>query len=41
MTWHNLHFYQDLMSDMRGAISDGSFAEFESGFLENYFSAKK
>ncbi|MEM6636396.1 MAG: tRNA guanosine(34) transglycosylase Tgt [Pseudomonadota bacterium] len=33
-TWHNLHYYQELMSDMRGAIAAGTFAEFEARFHE-------
>ena len=27
LTWHNLHYYQDLMAGMRDAIAAGSFAE--------------
>ena len=32
MTWHNLHYYQELMAEMRGAIETGTFAEFEARF---------
>ncbi|WP_417587646.1 tRNA guanosine(34) transglycosylase Tgt [Pararhodobacter oceanensis] len=32
LTWHNLHYYQDLMQGMRDAISAGRFAEFEAEF---------
>ncbi|QYX58591.1 tRNA guanosine(34) transglycosylase Tgt [Roseovarius sp. SCSIO 43702] len=32
MTWHNLHYYQDLMADMREAIAAGRFADFEAKF---------
>ncbi len=32
LTWHNLHYFQELMSDMRQAIAAGSFAEFEASF---------
>ncbi len=32
LTWHNLHYYQELMSDMRSAIAAGCFAKFEQGF---------
>ncbi|MFV0243653.1 MAG: tRNA guanosine(34) transglycosylase Tgt [Qingshengfaniella sp.] len=32
LTWHNLHYYQDLMSGMRAAIADGRFADFETRF---------
>ncbi len=32
LTWHNLQFYQDLMSDLRNAISEGRLAEFATAF---------
>ncbi len=32
MTWHNLHYYQELMQGMRDAISAGCFADWEAGF---------
>lgn len=32
MTWHNLHYYQVLMSEMREAISAGRFEAWEAGF---------
>ncbi len=32
LTWHNLHYYQDLMQEMRDAIAVGDFAGFESRF---------
>jgi queuine tRNA-ribosyltransferase len=35
ITWHNLHYYQDLMERMRKAISNKSFPEFESDFHQN------
>lgn len=38
MTWHNLHFYQDLMRDIRQAIEEKRFAEFEREFLSLYSS---
>lgn len=34
LTWHNLHYYQQLMQDMRDAIDAGRFAEFEAAFHE-------
>ena len=34
LTWHNLHYYQDLMERMRNAILNNSFAEFELEFYE-------
>ena len=35
ITWHNLHYYQDLMERMRKAISNKSFLEFELDFHQN------
>ena len=32
LTWHNLHYYQDLMAAMRAAIEQGRFAAFEAEF---------
>ncbi|KMK67216.1 tRNA guanosine(34) transglycosylase Tgt [Puniceibacterium sp. IMCC21224] len=32
LTWHNLHYYQDLMQGIRESISAGRFAEFEGEF---------
>ncbi len=32
LTWHNLHYYQELMADMREAIAEGRFAAFEAAF---------
>lgn len=32
LTWHNLHYYQELMAGMREAISDGRFDAFEAEF---------
>ena len=32
LTWHNLHYYQDLMAGMRGAIAEGRFAAWEADF---------
>ncbi|MGB7269154.1 MAG: tRNA guanosine(34) transglycosylase Tgt [Albidovulum sp.] len=32
MTWHNLHYYQELMQGMRDAISVGKFAEYTAAF---------
>lgn len=34
LTWHNLHYYQDLMMRMRKAIDQGRFADFEAEFHE-------
>ncbi len=32
LTWHNLHYFQELMHAMREAIAEGRFATFEAGF---------
>lgn len=32
MTWHNLHYYQDLMRDLRGAIAEGRLAHYAADF---------
>ncbi|GGL65819.1 queuine tRNA-ribosyltransferase [Wenxinia marina] len=32
LTWHNLHYYQELMAGMRDAIAAGRFAAFEAEF---------
>jgi queuine tRNA-ribosyltransferase len=32
LTWHNLHYYQELMAGLREAISAGTFADFEAAF---------
>ncbi|SHI29416.1 tRNA guanosine(34) transglycosylase Tgt [Wenxinia saemankumensis] len=32
LTWHNLHYYQELMGGMRDAIAAGRFAAWEAGF---------
>ncbi|MEP5804491.1 MAG: tRNA guanosine(34) transglycosylase Tgt, partial [Roseobacter sp.] len=32
LTWHNLHYYQDLMSGMREAISKGGFTQWQKSF---------
>ena len=32
LTWHNLHYYQELMQEMRSAIAEGRFAAFQSAF---------
>jgi queuine tRNA-ribosyltransferase len=32
LTWHNLHYYQDLMAGMRRAIQDQSFESFAEAF---------
>ncbi|WP_126977845.1 tRNA guanosine(34) transglycosylase Tgt [Frigidibacter oleivorans] len=32
LTWHNLHYYQELMAGLRAAIAAGQLAEFVTGF---------
>ncbi len=32
LTWHNLHYYQELMREMRDAIAAGTFDAFETAF---------
>ena len=34
LSWHNIKYYQDLMADMRQAISSGTFKEFEEEFYK-------
>jgi queuine tRNA-ribosyltransferase len=32
LTWHNLHYYQELMAGMRDAIAAGRFADWQQDF---------
>lgn len=32
LTWHNLHYYQELMAGMRAAIAEGRFAAWQAAF---------
>ena len=32
LTWHNLHYYQELMADMRATIATGTWDAFEADF---------
>ena len=34
LTWHNLHYYQDLMAEIRKAISECALDAFEAAFHE-------
>ncbi len=36
LSWHNLHYYQQLMSGIRGAIEAGSYADFMAAFDAEY-----
>lgn len=33
LTWHNLHYYQEVMAGMRGAIEEGALADFALDFF--------
>ena len=32
LTWHNLHYFQEIMQGMRDAIANGTFATWEADF---------
>jgi queuine tRNA-ribosyltransferase len=32
LTWHNLHYYQELMAGLRAAVTSGGLAAFEAKF---------
>jgi queuine tRNA-ribosyltransferase len=32
LTWHNLHYYQELMAGLRGAIGEGQLEAFVAAF---------
>ena len=34
LSWHNLHYYQDLMSAMRRAITEGALSDFAAAFAD-------
>ena len=36
LTWHNLHFFQDLMRALREAIGSGNAKSFAARFLADY-----
>ncbi len=36
LTWHNVQYYQDIMADMRNAIQNHTFADFQAQFYEIY-----
>jgi queuine tRNA-ribosyltransferase len=40
MTWHNLHYYQDLMEGARQAIAAGTFTDYARKTREGWASAK-
>jgi len=34
LTWHNLHYFQDIMQEMRDAIAAGTFEDWQANFHE-------
>ena len=34
LTWHNIHYYQELMADLRAAIAEGSLVTYQAQFAE-------
>ena len=36
LSWHNVAYYQQLMTGMREAITSGTFAAFAEGFFREY-----
>jgi len=38
LSWHNIHFYLDLMKNIRESIKNKNFQTYEHYFLENYYS---
>ena len=36
LSWHNLHYYQELMGGMRAAIADDRFIPFQEDFVTQY-----
>ena len=41
LTWHNIHFYENLMKQIRGAIEENRFEAFYQSFLERYKDERK
>ena len=40
LTWHNIHYYQTLMREMRDAIKGGTFENFQASFFDDQSSGK-
>ena len=38
LSWHNIHFYLNIMKNIRSAIENKEFEEFEKTFLNRYYS---
>ncbi|MEM6356949.1 MAG: tRNA-guanine transglycosylase, partial [Pseudomonadota bacterium] len=34
LTWHNLHFYQEMMAGLRRAIAEGRLTDYAEAFRE-------
>lgn len=41
LTWHNIHFYQNLMRQIRASIADGTFDAFHDAFFEKFKNDRK
>lgn len=41
LTWHNIHFYQNLMKQIRGAIEENRFEKFHDEFMARYAHDRK
>jgi queuine tRNA-ribosyltransferase len=37
---HNVHFYLNMMKEIRTAIEEDRFSEYKRGFLEEYLKGK-
>ncbi len=37
LTWHNIHFYLNIMKNIREAIKKQEFEKFEKTFLDKYY----
>ena len=38
LSWHNIHFYLNIMKNIRNAIEIKEFEKFEKTFLNKYYS---
>jgi len=41
LTWHNIHFYQNLMRQIRQAIEENRYQDFHDSFMERYAHDRK
>ena len=37
LSWHNIHFYLNIMKNIRNAIENKEFEKFEKTFLNKYY----